>query len=657
MKYVELSEPPAPAVRKAPTFYQLIRWVLYGTPISSEEAESTLLRKLVALPVFSSDAISSVAYGTQQILLALCAAGLFLPQFAKEYGGYTLLVSAMIAGLLAIVVISYWQTIFAYPNGGGSYIVSRENLGTLPGLVAAAALLIDYVLTVSVSIASGMQNLKDVPVFASLHIGDHLVLYCIAAIAILTFANLRGLKESGTMFALPTYVFVGMCYLMIGIGLIGPLIGWHFHTEYVNQTMPPTQTAISGAFGIVVLLRAFANGCSAMTGTEAVSNGVPAFKEPKSRNAALTLVFMGLILGSIFMGVSWLAVHFHVVYWEQGGHTAPAVIDQISGAIFGKTGAFSWAYLTTQIFTALILVLAANTSFADFPRLSSILARDRFLPRQLANLGDRLAFNNGIFLLGLFSALLILIKNGSVDLLIPFYAIGVFLAFTLSQTGMVKRWFTIKGKGWQRKAMINGLGATVTFIVLMDILAEKFVDGAWMVVIIIAILIVVFKTVYGHYDDVRHQLDMANYDVKNEPMRNTVLVLIQGLHAGTMHALEYAKSISSDCQAVYVEVEPERTEYLKKVWEQYVSGFPLIVIKSPYRSLIRPIMHYLDSVHDEMPNHRITVVVGEFVPSKWWHSLLHGNTGLILKLALLGRRDIVVANVRYWLEQSDPGKN
>ena len=391
-------------------------------------------------------------------------------------------------------------------------------------------------------------------------------------------------------------------------------------------------------------------------GTEAVSNGVPAFREPRSRNAALTLVSMGLILGSIFIGVSWLAVNLHVVYWEQGGHTAPAVIDQISGAVFGKTGNFSWAYITTQVFTALILVLAANTSFADFPRLSSILARDRFLPRQLANLGDRLAFNNGIFLLGLFSALLILIKNGSVDLLIPFYAIGVFLAFTLSQTGMVKHWLTIKGEGWKRKAIINGTGAIVTSIVLLDILAEKFIDGAWMVVIIIALLIVVFKMVYGHYIDVRQQLDIANYTRADEPMRNTVLVLIQGIHAGTLHALDYAKSISSDCQAVYIEVEPERTEYLTKTWAKYVGDFPLIVVKSPYRSLIRPIMHYLDTMHDEKPNHRITVVVGEFVPSKWWHSLLHGNTGLILKLALLGRRDIVVANVRYWLEQTEHGE-
>lgn len=655
MPSIEHREPPASPGSQGGSPVQRLRRLLIGSPLATEHAEHTLLRKLLALPVFSSDAISSVAYATQQIVLALGAAGLWVASQRAVYTQNTLLISGLIVALLAIVVISYWQTIFAYPSGGGSYIVSKDNLGTTPGLVAAAALLIDYVLTVSVSIASGVQNLASIPALQRFNIPNHLVIICVAFIILLTVANLRGLKESGTIFALPTYLFVGMCYLMIALGILGPLVGWKFHPEYVNQEWPQelahARSAAEG-LGIAVLLRAFANGCSAMTGTEAVSNGIPAFREPKSRNAALTLVGMGVILGTIFIGISWLTTQFHVVYWEGGGKTAPAVIDQLSGAIFGKVGPFSALYLITQAATAGILVIAANTSYADFPRLASILARDGFMPKQLSALGDKLVFNNGILLLGVFAGLLIVMKGGNVDALIPLYALGVFLAFTLSQSGMVIHWRKEGGPGWVRKALINGLGAVATFIVLLDIAVEKFAEGAWMVIILIVLLVLLFRRIRHHYTDVSVQLRAA---VKDEvlPRVNTVVVLVPSFHVGVQHAIQYARLLSPHCRAVHVEVEPEQTPELLRKWGESGLDIPLVVLHSPYRSLIEPILDYLEEVQNERQDDFVTVVIPEAVPAKWWQNLLHGQTGLLLKLALMTRPDVVVANVRYPLQHSD----
>ena len=432
--------PLAASVQRPLSFTKRVRRVLLGCPVSSEHAEHTLLPKFLALPVFASDAISSVAYATQQIVLALGASGLYLLEYRQQYTVDTLLVAGFIVALLIIVVFSYWQTIFAYPNGGGSYIVSKDNIGPLAGLVAAAALMIDYVLTVSVSIAAGVQNLANIPFARYWRLDQHLVPLCLLCIALLTLVNLRGLKESGALFAVFTYGFIVMCFVMIATAIVGPLFHWSPHLHEINavyNNWPRSSESAKHAaqgIGALVMLRAFANGCSAMTGTEAVSDGIPAFKEPRARNAALTLLAMGTILGSIFIGVTWLAMHFHVVYWEAGGQTAPAVFDQISGAVFGKTGSLSFAYLLTQLFTAAVLVLAANTAYADFPRLASFLARDRFAPKQFANLGDKLVFNNGIILLGMFAATLIVLKHGQVDALIPLYATGVFTAFTLSQT-------------------------------------------------------------------------------------------------------------------------------------------------------------------------------------------------------------------------------
>ena len=640
-------------------FTKRIRRLLLGNPVSSEHMEHTLLPKSLALPVFASDAISSVAYATQQIILALGASGLYLMENRSIYTTNTLLIAGLIVGLLVIVVFSYWQTIFAYPKGGGSYIVSKDNLGDLPGLVAAAALLIDYVLTVSVSIAAGVQNLADIPFVKQWHLDQHLVGWCLLFIALLTLVNLRGLKESGALFAVFTYGFVVMCYVMLAVSLFGPILGWKPHMEEINDVYNNWPGKVEAArhaaqtFGALVLLRAFANGCSAMTGTEAVSDGIPAFQEPKSRNAALTLVAMGVILGSIFIGVTWLAMNLHVVYWEAGGKTAPAVIDQISGAIFGKTGPLSLAYLLTQFFTAAVLVLAANTAYADFPRLASFLARDRYAPKQFANLGDKLVFNNGIMLLGVFAAVLIAAKHGQVDALIPLYATGVFTAFTLSQSAMVMRWNKLRGKGWMRKACINGFGAVTTLTVLSFIVYEKFREGAWVVIVLIIALVLLFRKIHGHYADVAAQLRLPSAPEEEPVFRNTVLVLVPGLHKGILPALKYARSLSPDCRAVYIETDAERTAWLRSHWEEWSYGIPLVILNSAYRSLISPILRYLDAVQVERSNHLVTVVVPEYVSTKWWHSLLHGNAGLLLKLALLGRKDVVVANLRYYLHEMD----
>jgi amino acid transporter len=645
---------------RQPTWSKRIRRAVLGSPVSSQHAEHTLLPVFLALPVFASDAISSVAYATQQIILALGASGLYLYAEQGRYTTNTLLIAGLIVALLVTVVFSYWQTIFAYPKGGGSYIVTKDNLGTLPGLIAAAALLIDYVLTVSVSIASGVQNLASIPFVQHWHLNEHLVLWSLVFIGILTVANLRGLKESGALFAVFTYGFVVMCYVMIGVAILGPLFGWRPHTEEITEVYnhwpaASAATALHAAktFGALVLLRAFANGCSAMTGTEAVSDGIPAFQEPKSKNAAMTLLAMGVILGTIFIGVTWLAMQLHVVYWEDGLKTAPAVIDQISGAIFGKHGTFSFAYLLTQLFTAAVLVLAANTAFADFPRLASFLARDRFIPKQFGNLGDKLVFNNGIVLLGLFAAVLIAIKHGQVDALIPLYATGVFTAFTLSQSSMVRRWYHLRGPGWQKKAFINGFGAIVTFIVLSFIVYEKFTEGAWIVILLIVFLVLMFRLVFRHYADVATQLRLPAEHTPVVPLTNTVLLLVPGLHRGILPALEYARSLSPDCRALHIQVDAERTGALKARWEEWAGEVPLVLLNSPYRSMVSPMMQYLDAVQVERRNHLITVIVPEYVPTKWWHTLLHGNSGLILKIALLGRKDVIVTNVRYYLQETD----
>ena len=651
----------------------LLRRLMFGRPIETEHQEKELLPKFLALPVFSSDAISSVAYASQQILLVLGAAGLWTAAHQGLYTALTMGITFAIVGLLVIVTSSYWQTIFGYPSGGGSYIVSKDNLGVIPGLIAGSALLIDYVLTVAVSIASGVQNLLATPFVAQYHLD--LTAVCVLCVAIITFLNLRGMKESGAVFAVPTYSFIVMACLMIFLGTAGPLFGWHIYAETVNQSVPAaSQTATLTSFGMLAVLavglRAFANGCSAMTGTEAVSNGIPAFRKPASLNAALTLVMMSCILGSLFLGISHLAMSLHVVYWEHNHMTSAPVIDQLSGAIFGRnaTGIRMVLYYTMQISTMLILVVAANTSFADFPRLASIMARDRFLPRQLSTVGDKLVFSNGIALLGLLAMLLLIKFHGSVDRLIPLYAVGVFTAFTLSQSGMVRHWHKLKTRGWHWRAIVNGIGAVFTGIVMSTIIYEKFLEGAYIVVFLVAILVVTFLTINSHYEFLRRKLTIINWTPTKHAFSNTVLVLVPSLHRGMFPTLEYAQSIAPDCRAIHIEIDPNESARLKREWEQYVGeDLPLVIVPSLYRSLIAPVLVYLDEVRHERPDNIVTVVLTEFVPEGRWHAFLHkflhSRSGPMLRYYLMRRHGVIVTNVRYYVDgdgsittwHTDPG--
>lgn len=629
-----------------------LRLLLFGFPVATDELEHTRLRKLVALPVFASDAISSSAYATQEILLVLGAAGLSATH-PDLYTQLPILITLAIIVLLSVVVLSYWQTIFAYPSGGGSYIVSRENLGPMFGLVAAGALLTDYVLTVAVSIASGVQNLLGTPVmqFAA----DHAVGVCVIFIAILCLANLRGLRESGTVFAVPTYLFIAAASAMIFMGLLGPHFGIRLHSSAVTRSLPPGAyhpvVHLSGGMLLFLALKAFASGCSAMTGTEAVSNGIPAFRRPECRNAAMTLVAMAMILSGLFLGVTLLAVRLGVVYGHHGHYTSPAVIDQLARAVFGRGSAM---YYMMQFATAGILILAANTSFADFPRLAAILSRDRYMPRQLSNQGDKLVFSNGIVLLAILAMGLIVAFHGSVDRLIPLYAVGVFTAFTLSQAGMVRHWLKVRGPGWIVKCTVNGLGAACTAIVLGVIATEKFHEGAWIVIILVSILVAMFTSIRRHYEFVRRSLSIADGAPTRPRKANTVLVLVPSLHRGIFPALDYARGISPDCRAIHIEIDPNEVRRLIADWERNVGDdVPLVILPSPYRSLIGPLMAYLDEVQRERPDHVVTVVLPEFVSTKWWHSLLHNANGPLLKLYLSQRPGVVLTNVRYFLGQAD----
>jgi amino acid transporter len=622
------------------------RRFLIGNPIATERAHDERLPKLLALPIFASDALSSVAYASQEILAALLLAGIGLAAFQ-----YVMPISLAIVSLLVIVALSYRQTIHAYPGGGGAYVVARENLGTIAAQTAGAALLIDYVLTVSVSIAAGV----DAIISSAAHhpawfqtLNHWRIEMCVLAVMLIMVANLRGVRESGALFALPTYAFIAITFLLVGAGVLRALTGELRPAE--------TQQAItySGTVGLFLLLKAFSSGCAALTGVEAISNGVTAFRQPESRNAAATLSWMAGILAVMFLGISYLATSLRVHY-AVGGET---VISQVGRAVFGTGG----AYYFLQAATAGILLLAANTSFAGFPRLCAIQATDGFLPRQLANIGDRLVFSNGILVLGVVSCLVIALFRGHTDYLIPLYAVGVFLSFTLSQSGMVRRWFRLRTPGWQLSALMNGTGAVVTGLVMLVIAVSKWTagehfhiaglsipTGAYVVVVLVPCLVAMFFAINHHYATVKQQLTLEGYE-RLPQRRNTVLVLVPSLHRGTVPALQFGRSISEDVRAVYVEIEPQRTVQLQQRWAQWGEGIPLVVLKSPYRSLIDPILEYIDEVEQERDDDQIVLVLPEFVPALWWEKLLHNHSGLMLKLALLRKRNVVVCNLRYFLE-------
>lgn len=598
--------------------------ILIGTPIETIKEKHERLTKIMGLAVFSSDPLSSVAYGTEEILFALVLGGAALLN-------YSVPIAIAIVILVAIVATSYYQTIHAYSSGGGAYIVAKENLGTYPGLVAGAALLIDYVLTVTVSVAAGIAAVTSA--FPALR--THTVLLCLLAILFIAIMNLRGVRESGRIFSIPVYLFIGSLLILIGASLTKSFsLSPHQYTEIKETT--------SNIFPVFIILRAFASGCATLTGIEAISNGVRAFKPPEAKNAGITLLWMAFTLGVLTIGIAYFSNYYGIL-----PNKNETVLSQLARTVFSK----GLVYYTIQFSTALVLVLAANTSFADFPRLSSIMANDRYLPRQLSNRGDKLVFSNGILILGFLSALLIMLFRGDTHSLIPLYAVGVFTAFTLSQTGMVRHWMKNKGKGWFKSALINGVGAVVTGIVLVIIAVEKFKHGAWIVLIAIPALVLLTKKIHQHYLTIAEQLSLQCVNEAKEYEHHSVIVPISGMQQAVIGAIKYAKALSDDVAAVYVCIDPIETEKVKTKWNNSCMGAPLIVLDSPYRSVIEPLIDYIDEVRNIYRHGIITVVLPEFVPSKWWQHILHNQTALFIKGVLLFKKGVVSTSVPFHLKR------
>lgn len=612
------------------SFYPRIKQFLLGRTLPTSAHKDQRLNNAAALAVLSSDALSSVAYATEEILKILVLAG------GAVLGG-SIWIALAIALLLLIITLSYQQTIRAYPNGGGAYIVAHENLGIYPGLVAASALMIDYVLTVTVSIASGVDNLTSIPALQPFrHFSVEL---CLLFIGLIMLANLRGVKESGKIFMIPTYAFVVSVFIMIGVGFFKQFTGQIHASPPVIQAAEP--------LGLFLILRAFSQGCTALTGVEAISNGVPAFKPPEWKNARITMLYMALILGCMFLGITHLANIYYLVPSPQ-----ETIISQLAHNILGN-GLF---YNIIQIATLLILLLAANTSYADFPRLSSLLARDGFVPRQLALLGERLVYSNGIILLSLFGAVLIVVFKGSVDRLISLYAVGVFTSFTLSQAGMVRHWFEERASGWQPRAFMNGLGSITTAVVLLVILQTKFLAGAWVVAVAIPLIVSLFLAIHRHYKHVAERLSLQEIPPrgylprpKPEVVTHPAIVIVGQLHRGTVEALDYARTIADEIVAVHVDIGYTPRDQLQEQWRQLESDIHLEIIDSPYRSLIEPIVDFISKFEARHQGVFTTVIIPTFVPRNWWEGFLHNQTALFLKTALRAQKSQVVTTVRYYL--------
>lgn len=623
---LELEEPRSPLGR----FWR----VLIGTPIPNALETNERLPKKKAIAVFSSDALSSVAYAPQESLVVLMAAG-------AAAITYSLPISLAIIALLAIVVTSYRQTIYTYPSGGGSYIVARANLGEIPGLIAAASLIVGYILTVSVSVASAVdQFVSAVPSLIGLRVG-----LGVGAVVFVTLTNLRGIRESGNIFTIPTYIFLAAMYSLVATGLFTLLTG----TLTIER--PTEQPSVTELLTPLLILRAFAVGSAVMTGTEAISNGIPAFKPPESRNAARTLVAMATILGTMFLGLAILIFATGVVPTHE-----QTVVSLLAKGVFGDGP----LYYLVQGSAVLILVLAANTAFADFPRISSLLARDNYAPHQLAFRGERLAFSNGIILLGLLSALLIILFGGSTGALLPLYAFSVFAAFTFSQAGMTIHWIRERGAAWRTKSAINGVGAVMTGIVAITAALTNFMDpnlpiiaglpvgyGAWLVLVIVPAFVWLFLKVRKHYDEVARLTRQQGPSGGMSPLRNVVVVPISNLHGPTSHALRYARSLSTNVTAVHVAADEKHAEEIERNWDEWSGGIPLTIIDSPYRSLTRPLIQYLAELKHVEQADIITVVLPEYVPNTLWEQLLHGQSAAQLKLLLLFSPGFVVTSVPY----------
>ncbi len=616
---------------------------LIGRPLSTADAPHQTIGKALGLAVFSSDAMSSVAYAPQEMLMILAAAG--VASF-----GITIPLALAICGLLIILTLSYEQTVHAYPNGGGSFIVARDNLGQLPALTAAAALLSDYILTVAVSISSGVAQV--VSAFPGLY--PHRIIIAISLVMLIMLINLRGVKESGITFAIPTYFFLLMMFLSITIGLV------RFISGNLGMVDSPPQDVMALHQTIVpvtvfLILKAFSSGTTALTGIEAISDGITAFKAPRSRNAGITLIMMAAILGTMMLGITFLAHQVGALPSEE-----ETLISQLARTIYGNRGIL---YIGTISATMIILVMAANTAFADFPRLSAIAAGDGFLPRQLTYRGSRLVYSKGIVLLAAAASLLIFISKASVTKLIPLYAIGVFLSFTISQAGMARRWWK-SGKlspneevkergsilkydsGWRSKMVLNSIGSSITAIVLIVFSVTKFKDGAWFVIFLTPFLVIVFSSIHRHYQKVAENLTLDNYLPPNRISHKKVVIPIGGVHKGTLAALRFAKTLSDDITAVHVSIDPDESKKLQGKWETWGDGYRLVILESPYRLFIEPLLSYIEELDEnKLPNEVVLVIVPQFIPKHFWNNWLHTRTADTLRRVLLFRKDIVIMEV------------
>ncbi len=636
--------------RSAPVS-DLIKRLLVGRPMRSSRLHETELPKWLALPVFCSDPLSSVAYATEAILVALSVGGL-------TFYHTTVYIAAAVAVLLVVVVLSYRQTVHAYPNGGGAYVVASENLGRTAGLAAASALLVDYVLTVSVSVAAGVNNITS----AAPGLASHALPISLGFVALLMIMNLRGVRESGQVFAIPTYGFVFGIYVMFAWAAYKGFAGQPLRAETAGYGIRATSST-TGVLAVLLILRAFANGCTALTGVEAISNGVPAFRRPKSRNAARTLEGMAFLAVTMFVGITVLALVSHVHMAESTsqyvglppGTAVPTAISQVDAAVFGKTFFYYW----NTVFTAGILILAANTAFNGFPALASILARDRFLPRQLYNRGDKLVFSNGIVLLSVAAALLLVVFDANTNSLIHLYIIGVFVSFTLSQAGMVRHWQKeLAGSAVEagtdpsarrrvrNSQIINAIGASVTGLVLGIVLFTKFLEGAWIVVVAMPLLFGLMRGIRRHYDRIADELAVSDTVKLTRPSRNHVVVLVSRLHLPTVRALAYARALNPDTlEAVTVAVSPEEAQALRDEWDSHGVEVPLRVLDSPFREVTRPVLDYVRSVHRSSPRDIVTVVIPEYVVSRWWQQVLHNQSALRIKARLLFQPGVAVTSV------------
>jgi amino acid transporter len=603
------------------------RRLVFGRVLSTHEELEQRLPKWKALPMFSSDVMSSVAYATEAILFTLAIAG-------SAAFGYMIPISLLIVGLLVLVTFSYRQTIRAYPNGGGSYIVAHANLGAMAGLVAAASLLVDYVLTVAVSVSAGIYNLSSaLPVLNGWEVPA--IVLCIVLV---TVVNLRGLKESGSIFAAPTYIFLGSMLLMIGLGIARTALGEHLRAPATVPFAPRPET-----LGLLILMRAFADGCSAMTGTEAVANGVPAFKPPEWKNAQVTMIVMATLLGAMFLGMSWLAGVTAAV--PSNANPPDSILSQIGQAVFWGR---SPLYYVLMFSTMGILILAAQTSFADFPRLASILARDGFFPRQFAFRGERLAFNSGIVALAIVSIVLVVVFDGNPNALIPLYAIGVFTSFTLSQTGMVRHWWTVRGPGWRRSAAINGVGAVATAIVVVIFAIAKFALGAWIVLIIVPFLVALMLLIGREYRAAQVELHVRPEAVIGPPSRGQrVIVPMQDMRRDAIQAIKLGLTMAKSVVAVHVTDDLVAAAAFRARFESQVEGVDLVIVESPYREFVRPLIRWLEFTAEKDPSVVTIVLIPERIIRHWWERLLYNQSAYRLRDALTGHPGILVADVPF----------